>query len=98
MVELAREAVARGMSVREVERRVREGVPVARPESTPPRARSARPAEAQRIEDQLRRYLQTDVRLTLTASDRGEIRILFYNNDDLERVLSLVLGAPDEAL
>jgi ParB family chromosome partitioning protein len=39
----------------------------------------------------LRRKLQTGVAIHLTARDRGEVRIAFFSNDDLERVLS-VLG------
>jgi ParB family chromosome partitioning protein len=100
MVDLAREVVANGLTVREVERRAREGVPKAAASSEQPyrQAAPARPAEAQRIEDQLRRYLQTDVRLSLSGNSRGEIRIQFYNNDDLTRVLELMLGTEVDAL
>jgi hypothetical protein len=28
----------------------------------------------------------------VSAKERGEIRIMFYSNDDLERLLELVLG------
>jgi len=94
---LAKDVVSSGLSVREVERRVRERAPrkgrsggTAR-SSAPSRA-DRRPAEARRIEDQLRRHLQTDVRLGVEAEGRGEIRIPFYSPDDLERVLDLVLG------
>jgi len=101
IVNLAREVVARGLSVREVERRAREGggdrgagAQKGREERL---ERKAAPSpEARRIEDQLRRRLQTDVHLSLTGGERGEIRIQFYNNDDLERVLDLVLGTADE--
>ena len=104
LVALAREVVAQGMSVREVERRARGAARPARggesgaPAATQPRGERAATAEARRIEEQLRRYLQTDVRLSLNGSARGEIRIQFYSNDDLERVLELVLGASGDAL
>jgi ParB family transcriptional regulator, chromosome partitioning protein len=95
---LAKDVVSSGLSVREVERRVRERAPrkgrsggTAR--SAAPSRADRRPAEARRIEDQLRRHLQTDVRLGVEAEGRGEIRIPFYSPDDLERVLDLVLGA-----
>jgi len=52
--------------------------------------RSADPA-VRRIEDDLRRYLQTDVHLQLDADKKGSLRIQFYSQDDLERVLDLVL-------
>jgi ParB family transcriptional regulator, chromosome partitioning protein len=99
MIELAREVAERGMSVREVERRVRDSggrtkkatpMSAGRPEQ--------RNTEARRIEDQLRRYLQTDVRITLSGSDQGEVRIAFYSTDDLQRVLELVLGSSGDAL
>jgi ParB family chromosome partitioning protein len=53
------------------------------------------------IEDRMRKWLQTDVRLVLKARDRGELSILFYSTDDLERILERILGtpsAPHEAL
>ena len=90
LVDAARAVVAQGLTVREVERMAREG-------SRKPSARQSggdsRPAEARRIEEQLRRHLQTDVQLSLTAKEKGEIRIPFYSADDLERVLDLILGA-----
>ena len=98
MVDLARESVAQGLNVREVERRAREGPGARRGEKggsvTP---RPANP-EARRIEDQLRRHLQTDVALALSDKARGEIKISFYSNDDLSRLLELLLGAGEEAL
>jgi ParB family transcriptional regulator, chromosome partitioning protein len=100
MVELAREVATKGLTVREVERRAREGTQKTTTPGVQPyrQAAPARPAEAQRIEDQLRRYLQTDVRLSLNGSSRGEIRIQFYNNDDLTRLLELLLGSEADAL
>ena len=100
MIALAREVVAQGLSVREVERRVKGSgsAPVVKDTAGQQRRGDGLNAEARRIEDQLRRYLQTDVRLALSGSARGEIRIQFYNNDDLERVLELVLGATGDAV
>ena len=98
MVELAREIVAQGMSVREVERRAKETPAKSRDASEKARPATPRDPQARRIEDQLRRYLQTDVHLTVGANARGEIRIQFYNNDDLERILELVLGTNGDAL
>ena len=34
--------------------------------------------------------MQTSVSLHLSARDQGEVRIAFYSNDDLERVLALL--------
>jgi ParB family transcriptional regulator, chromosome partitioning protein len=89
---LAREAVAQGLSVREVEDRARGG---RAPERRPRMKRGMGPApEVRRVEDALRRRLGTDVRVTLRAKGKGQIHLAFYSNDDLARVLELILGAP----
>ncbi|HEV8264379.1 MAG TPA: ParB/RepB/Spo0J family partition protein [Gemmatimonadales bacterium] len=89
---LAREAVAQGLSVREVEDRVRGG---RAPERRPRMKRGVGPApEVRRVEDALRRRLGTDVRVTLRAKGKGQIHVSFYSNDDLARLLELILGAP----
>ncbi len=89
---LAREAVAQGFSVREIEDRVRGGrAPVRRPRL---KRGVGQAPEVRRVEDALRRRLGTDVRVTLRAKGKGQIHIAFYSNDDLARLLELVLGAP----
>lgn len=97
IVDLAREAVAKGLTVRDVEHRVRADRPE-RPKARAPHpapSRSRR-AEARRAEDLLRQHFQTDVKLVADARDRGSIRISFYSLDDLQRVLELILGAKRE--
>jgi ParB family chromosome partitioning protein len=90
---LANEAVARQLSVRELESRVREllqPAPAKKPRSqTLPSSGSP---VLRRLEDELRRRLQTDVQIRLSGPERGSIDISFYSADDLERVLDLVLG------
>lgn len=105
IVDVAREIVAHELTVRDVEKRARDVTPQRRRESEAEKGGEAgkggggsKDPQARRIEDQLRRYLQTDVHLTVSAKQRGEIRIMFYSNDDLERVLELVLGADGDAL
>ena len=89
---LARDAVAQGWSVREVEDRVRGG---RAPERRPRLKRGMAPApEVRRVEDELRRRLGTDVRVSLRAKGKGQLHISFYSNDDLARLLELILGAP----
>jgi len=103
MLELANEVVANQLSVREVERRVRQaneptraGEPeqprAPRAPSLPEPSNQAAP-ELRRIEDQLRRHLQTDVHLALTGKEKGVLRIGFYSSEDLDRLLELILGA-----
>src|SRR5213594_4141544 len=89
---LAKEAVDLGLSVRDVEDRVRGGrAPVRRPRL---KKGLGQAPEVRRIEDALRRRLGTDVRVTLRAKGKGQIHVNFYSNDDLARVLELILGAP----
>jgi ParB family chromosome partitioning protein len=95
IVEMAKEIAARGLSVREVERRVREGVGRPPRPAEPGEARDRRPAEVRRIEDHLRRHFGTDVSIALSEAAKGEIRIAFYSTDDFERVLELLGTRPE---
>jgi ParB family transcriptional regulator, chromosome partitioning protein len=89
---LAREAVAQGLSVREIEDRVRGG---RAPERRPRLKKGLGQApEVRRVEDALRRRLGTDVRVSLRAKGKGQLHIAFYSNEDLARLLELILGAP----
>lgn len=103
MVRLAKEAVDQGWSVREIEARARgdagqppatadivESATVQRTRQQPKMAS----AEVRRVEDALRKRLGTDVRVTSRRRGRGFISISYYNNDDLARVLELILGEP----
>src|SRR5881296_2339578 len=89
---VAKEAVDLGLSVRDVEDRVRGGrAPVRRPRL---KQGLGQGPEVRRIEDALRRRLGTDVRVTLRAKGKGQIHLHFYSNDDLARLLELILSAP----
>ena len=89
---LATEAVNLGLSVRDVEDRVRGGrAPVRRPRL---KKGIGQAPEVRRIEDALRRRLGTDVRVSLRSKGKGQIHVNFYSNDDLARLLELILGAP----
>jgi ParB family transcriptional regulator, chromosome partitioning protein len=97
---LAREAAEHGWSVREVEARAKgnggpSSVAVSAPASAPSRAPQKMPsADVRRVEDALRKRLGTDVRLTSRRRGRGFLSISYYSNDDLARVLELILGEP----
>lgn len=88
--EVAREVVAKGLSVRDVEARARR----ARPEKRHPivKTQNRSYSEIQRLEDQLRKHLQTDISIAVSRDYRGSIAISFYSADDLERLLDLILG------
>ena len=97
MIELSQAIVAEGLSVRDVERRVRYRVPARlRSPALATSPETGRSAEVVRIEDELRRRLQTDVNIHLTTAEKGELRVAFYSSEDLDRVLELVLGTTRE--
>jgi len=88
---LAREAVAKDWSVREMEHRAR----------TPRRlgsakargaGRAAAPVEVRRIEDALRKRLGTEVRVVLTGKGKGHVSLRFFSAEDLGRLIEIVLG------
>lgn len=103
MADLARIVAADGLSVREVERRVKNARPSKPGQSATPDDGSANPAsatkstttsavsaEVRRIEELLRRRLQTSVKIASAGRDQGELQITFTSNEDLERLLELI--------
>lgn len=93
MADLARDAIAAGWSVREVERRVRTMLERPPRPSTP--EPDTRPAEVRRTEDHLRRHFATDVDIRLSSKSKGEIRIAFYSTDDFDRLLDRLGTRPE---
>ena len=92
---LAHEIVNDGLTVREVEQRLREVAGSRRgKKSGRPRAIDRQSPELKRIEDRLRRFLQTDAVIKVGPRNRGTLTIHFYSADDLERLLEL-LSVPD---
>ena len=87
---LAHDAVAQGWSVRDVETKVR-GVRPAGGRKQPVRQQA--PAH-RRIEDALRKRLGTDIRVTARRRGRGSLAISYYSEEDLVRVLEVILGEP----
>ena len=99
IADLSKIVIAEGLSVREVERRVREatGGGAARKNATK-KVTDARSPEARQIEERLRRKFQTDVKLTLTGKAQGSISLSFYNNEDLSRLLELLLDGAERGI
>jgi len=83
-----REIVQRGLSVRQVEQMVKEmssndAAPIA------PKGSAAKlPVAYKRIEDNMASHLSTRVKLDRKKSGKGKIVIEFYNDEDLERIMS----------
>ena len=99
MTRLGRECAAADWSVRDLEARVRgerlTAPPVIKRTLRRPKAEARNPsADVRRVEDTLRKRLQTDVRVTARRRGRGAVTIHYYSNEDLARVLELILGEP----
>lgn len=94
IVSLAEEIVKEGLTVREIERRLRAVPTPVKKKTGRPRAIDRQPAEVRQIEDRLRRHLQTDIALKVSSGNRGTITLHFYSADDLERILEL-MQVPD---
>ena len=94
IVSLAQEIVSEGLTVREIERRLRAGPTPPKKKTGRPRAIDRQPAEVRQIEDRLRRHLQTDVALKVSSGSRGTLTMHFYSADDLQRLLEL-MQVPD---
>ncbi len=84
---LAREIETRSLSVREVERRVRD------PKSDKRRLDEARSPEIVDLEERMQRWLGTKVRIQ-EKSGRGRVSIEFYSQDDLGRVVEVFRSGP----
>jgi ParB family transcriptional regulator, chromosome partitioning protein len=92
---LAHQLVTEGWTVRELERRLKEELTALPAKKTGrPRSEDRRPPEIRRLEDRLRRFLQTDILISLNAGNKGSLSIQFYSVDDLERILER-MGAPE---
>jgi ParB family chromosome partitioning protein len=84
-VALARKAAAKGMSVRETEALVNR---LARRRHRPGHSRT-RPPEIVELEEKLRKFLATAVRISWRGR-KGKIEIDYYSNEDLERILEAI--------
>jgi ParB family chromosome partitioning protein len=98
-IRLAQDAVGQGWSVREMEARARGEASAAMALTPTNGARTRAPqkmatGDVRRVEDALRKRLGTDVRVTARRRGRGFLSISYYSNDDLARVLELILGEP----
>ncbi len=82
-----RETMQRGLSVRQVEQMVKDlarELPSSLPKPTPAKL----PIAYKRIEDGMASHFSTRVKLDRKKSGKGNILIEFYNDEDLERIMS----------
>jgi ParB family transcriptional regulator, chromosome partitioning protein len=90
---LANEIVALGLSVRATEERTRQPASAEKRKQAQQSAPATTPANAavKSIENDLRRHLQTDVQLQVGPDGKGTLRVTFYSQDDLERLIDVIL-------
>jgi ParB family transcriptional regulator, chromosome partitioning protein len=96
MADLAREAAEESLSVRAVEERVRERRAASSPAPSTGRDRGGDP-HLRHLEGELQRALGTAARIRVLRGESGRIEIPFYNADDFDRVMELLLHAEDVA-
>lgn len=90
--DLARRAVANGLSVRAVEEQVRsqrDGSSNGR--AGPKKTAAAADSHVRRLEAELQRRLGTAARIHVTRGQKGKIEIPFYGADDFERLMEILL-------
>lgn len=93
VIQLAEAAAEQGLSVREVERRVRQRRAKGKRSTPKAGARDARSAAyIDRAEQALARALGTAVRVKLDGTNRGRIEIPFRDAEDFERVVEIIVG------
>lgn len=90
IAELAREAVDKGFSVRDVEARVKQG----RPRSAKKRTSGRREADpnVRALEEELQRALGSEVRIRPAGAARGRIEIPYLDAHDFERLFERIAG------
>jgi ParB family chromosome partitioning protein len=95
IVSLANEIVREGLTVRELEQRLRQVDSTSRKgKAGRPRTADRQSPEVRQIQDRLRQFLQTDATVTVGPNNRGTLILHFYSADDLERLLD-VMRVPD---
>lgn len=94
-VELAREVVEKDLSVRATERRVRtlrEGDGQEDDDEDTGTSPRREDPVARKAEQLLERALGTQVSVGLSGTDRGEIKVVFHDAEEFERIVSLLIG------
>jgi ParB family chromosome partitioning protein len=93
---LARKIIERKMSVREVERAIQQTrnlEPGSRKPGTPKRI----DPNLKAAEDRLRRRYGTQVKIISTTQQAGRIELQYYDDKDLDRVYTILMGKSDSA-
>lgn len=92
-IRLATEVTVNGLSVRQLEQRVREQRDPSKEPKPKRKIEKAQPKSGvvSRLEDELRHHFQTDVQIVLRGDAQGAVQISFYSADDLDRLMDLII-------
>lgn len=88
---LAGDVVSNGLSVRQLEQRVREQRAPSKSQASREGGSRQKQSAVRRLEDELRHHFQTDVQIDLSGDAKGTLRISFYSADDLDRLMELMI-------
>ena len=88
-MEIFRKVTGRGLSVREVERLVRDKGTARKGRRPAGHAGAGVASSLSSVEDRLRQFLGTKVMVRMLQDGKGEIVIEYYSADDLERLLEI---------
>jgi len=85
MKKLARSAVSKGWSVREVERQARR---LARGDANRPATRAGKSTNVRDLESRLSRALGSSTKIHESGKERGQVRISYSSFDELDRLIA----------
>jgi len=89
--ELCSLIIKKNLSVREAEALAKRWAEKPKRRTTPERKKGDLESQLNSLQDSLRRYLGTKVRITQNGK-RGKIEIEYYSFEDLERIVEAILG------
>ncbi len=89
--ELCSLIIQKGLSVREAEAIAKRWSEKPKKKGPSDRRRGELESQLNSLQDSLRQYLGTKVRITPNGK-RGKIEIEYYSNEDLERIIETILG------
>jgi ParB family transcriptional regulator, chromosome partitioning protein len=89
---VAREIIARGLSVHATEALLKQGAPEEKEPATGGRSAPEKTAHVSGIEDELRQKLGLKIEIRVKAKDKGQVVLNFDSNDDFERLVEALRG------
>jgi ParB family chromosome partitioning protein len=92
-ISLAKEAIARSLSVHALEQIAKQHKPATSPSPAAPKPEFVKTAHVLAIEDELRKKLAMRVTIKLHGKEKGQVVVGFDSNDDFERLVDVVRKA-----